>query len=74
MRRLIRLLSIIASLCLISVMVIASPGYSGGRTGPVIFVNQVAFDLNGPKMAVIRVDEKITGALSFSVVNLSTPK
>ena len=74
MRRLIRLLSIIASLCLISVMVIASPGYSGGRTSPVIFVNQVAFDLNGPKMAVIRVDEKITRALSFSVVNLSTPE
>jgi hypothetical protein len=38
---------------------------------PVIFVNEVAYDANIPKIAIVRLDEKIP-TLSFDIINLAT--
>ncbi|MCW3118083.1 MAG: hypothetical protein JWM28_2165 [Chitinophagaceae bacterium] len=45
-----------------------------GYTSPVIYINQVAYDLQGPKMAVIRTDEEMKGTIKFTLINLATSK
>ncbi len=39
------------------------------KAAPVIYVNQVAFDVEGAKMAVIRNDLKLNGTVTFSLIN-----
>ncbi|TFF40730.1 glycoside hydrolase family 9 protein [Mucilaginibacter psychrotolerans] len=39
---------------------------------PVIYVNQVAFDSNGPKVGVVQFDDKLTKAFAFNLVNIAT--
>lgn len=39
------------------------------KATPVIYVNQVAFDSKGTKMAVIRCDDKLTGKTPFSLID-----
>jgi hypothetical protein len=41
------------------------------RATPIIYVNQVAFDARGAKMAVLRNDVKLNGSMAFSLVNSS---
>ncbi|MCO5934015.1 hypothetical protein NAF17_00565 [Mucilaginibacter sp. RB4R14] len=36
---------------------------------PVIYVNQIAFDSNAPKTAVIELDSKAAGKLSFNLID-----
>ncbi|MDB5000137.1 MAG: hypothetical protein JWR76_1214 [Mucilaginibacter sp.] len=41
---------------------------------PVIYVNQIAFDSNSPKTAVVQFDAKQTGKLTFSITDAATNK
>ena len=41
---------------------------------PVIYVNQIAFDSNGPKVGVIQFDSKLATAINFVLVNAATGK
>lgn len=39
---------------------------------PVIYVNQIAFDSNAPKIGVVQFDNKLTKACAFNLVNVAT--
>jgi hypothetical protein len=41
---------------------------------PVIYVNQIAFDSNGPKVGVVQFDSKLTKAFSFNLISTATGK
>jgi hypothetical protein len=41
---------------------------------PVIYINQIGFNTNAPKMAVIRVDKKLSSNIKFSLVNTVSGK
>jgi hypothetical protein len=41
---------------------------------PVIYVNQIAFDSNSPKMAVVQFDAKQVDKLTFSIIDAATNK
>jgi hypothetical protein len=45
---------------------------SSSFSSPVIYINQVGFDMQGSKIAVVRLDDKLTGELSFSVIRTSS--
>jgi hypothetical protein len=41
---------------------------------PVIYVNQIAFDANAPKIGVVQFDSKLTRATAFKLINAVTGK
>jgi hypothetical protein len=58
-------LKILLVFCSMSVVALADP---------VIYINQVAFDANGPKIAIIRADEKMKGETVFHIIRQSDAK
>ncbi|RWY47867.1 glycoside hydrolase family 9 protein [Mucilaginibacter gilvus] len=53
---------------LIILLLIAAAAFAD----PVIYLNQVAFDSNGPKVGVLQFDNKLTKAFSFNLVNVAS--
>jgi hypothetical protein len=53
---------------LITLLFIAAAAFAN----PVIYVNQVAFDSNSPKVGVLQFDNKLTRPFSFNLVNVTT--
>ena len=45
-----------------------------GQSKPTIYINQIAFDLNGPKTALIGSDKPLPKSASFTIINTTTAK
>jgi hypothetical protein len=55
---------------LFSLMLLACTAFAK----PVIYVNQIAFDSQAPKIAVVQFDSKLTRAVSYNLINIQTGK
>src|SRR5664279_876187 len=56
--------------CVLSVICISFKGYSN----PIIYINQVGFDVKGAKIVVIGVDKPLSEKTIFNLVNTVTGK
>ncbi|PWS33747.1 glycoside hydrolase family 9 protein [Pedobacter paludis] len=59
----------LCSLCILFLLCALS-----GFAEPIIYVNQIAYDSKGSKIAVIGVDERLSGKTTFSIVDVKTKK
>jgi len=55
-------------------LILIAAFYNSANATPLIYINQVAFDSNAPKSALIGDDQQYTGKIGFNIVDASTLK